>query len=372
MRKVICSVCGSEKPSGDVFVRDGQPVCSACVASSSSNASAQGNAASDESGALQRVADPTVCALCRTDYGDQELPLVGGKPICATCSVHLYSRPFPLWLKASLAVLLVLLGVALWHGRKYFSAGQHMVRGERAMTRLDYKTASDEFAQVIAILPDTQRAVLLGAKSRFMAGDPDGALRFFNGRKGFTHDSLFNEVNALLTKSVHAVRKARKAIQLDAAGQSDEAAHLMTEAASEYPQSENLGIMANLFNGRAAFYHKDYDAALKFSQAAWDKSPTDPNLTATLSSALACKYALTGDQPFRAQAEQMLAKAQELSNKSPQDHVAYLEYAPRILYRLQTREIIDNAEYQRRFGSTTTPPNLKPPTKPGSTTGARR
>jgi hypothetical protein len=205
-----------------------------------------------------------------------------------------------------------------------------------------------------------------------MAGDPDGALRFFDGHGRFTHNSLFIEVNGMFKRAVDSVRKARKAVQLDAAGQSDEAARLMKEAASEYPQAENLGIMADVFSGRAAFYRKDYDGHLKFSQAAWDKSPNDPNLAATLSAALACKYAVTGEQQYRTQSEQMLAKAQELAGRSVQDQAAYQSYAPRILYRLQSREIIDNLEYQRRLGANGPQPQPKPQVKAGARQGASR
>jgi tetratricopeptide (TPR) repeat protein len=346
MRKATCSICGSEQPSGEMFSWENRALCAACSAKRAGDAAASG-----EAGVPARMIDPTICSFCNSDHDDRELPLVGDRPACGECTVRLHARPFPLWVKASLALLLVLLGVALWHGRRPFSAGRHMMRGERAMAHQDYKAAGDEFAQVLNVFPDMQKAILLGAKAHFMDGDPDGAMKFLNGRASYDHDALYLEVNGLFKRSVSAVRKARRAVQLDAAGQSEEAARLMNEAATEYSQAQNLGIMAQVYSARAAFYRKDYDASLKFSQAAWDKNPADPNLTASLAAALACKYAVTGDPQFQTQAEQMLAKARELSDNTPANHAAYLEYSPRILYRLKSREIIDNAEYQRRFGA---------------------
>lgn len=345
MRQATCSICGSEQPSGEMFALEGKPVCAACAEKRPAEDKAAG-----EKLQLGRIMDPTICSICRTDHGQDQLPVIGGQPVCADCSPKLYSRPFPLWLKAGLAVLLALWGWSLWHGRHYFAAGRHLVLGERAMDRHDYRRASDEFVQVLQVLPDMQRAILMGAKAHFMAGDPDGAMHFFNGRQHYEHDALYSEVNGLFKRSVDAVRKARRAVALDGAGKNEEAARLMSEAAEEYPQSDGLVTMAQVYGGRAAFYRKDYDAALKFSDTAWRRNPNDPNLTAGLAAALACKYAVTGDQQFRSQAEQMLAKARELSEKSPADHAAFLKYSPRILYRLQSRQIIDNAEYDRRFG----------------------
>lgn len=345
MRQATCSVCGSEQPSGEMFALEGKPICAACAAKRPAEAKAAG-----EKLQLGRIVDTTVCSVCHADQGQTVLPLIGGLPVCANCAPKLYSWPFPLWLKAGMAVLLVLLSWALWHGRHYFAAGRHMVIGERALDRHDYRRASDEFVQALKFQPGLQKATLLGAKANFLAGDPESAMPFFSMRDHYEHDTLYNEVNGMFKRSVDAVRKARRAVTLDDAGKYAEAAQLMNEASQEYPQAENLGTMAAVFNARAAFYSKDYDAALKFSDAAWHRNPNDPNLSASLASALACKYAVTGDPQFRTQAEQMLAKARELSDRSPADHAAYLQYSPRIVYRLESRQIIDNAEYDRRFG----------------------
>ena len=345
MRKATCSVCGSEQPSGEMFALDGRPICAPCAEKLPAETKAAG-----EKLQLGRIMDPTICSVCATDHGDTQLPLIGGKPVCDSCAPGLYHRPFPLWLKAGLAVLLLLLGWSLWRSRHYFAAERHMVRGERAMDRHDYTRAANEFEQVLLILPDTQKAVLLGAKAHFMAGDPDGAVRFFSQRSHWDHaDALYKEVNGMFKSSVNAVRKARRAVTLDGQGQYDEAARLMTEAAKEYPQALNLVIASQVFNSRAAFYRKDYDASLAFAQAALDKSPGDPNLNASVAAALACKYALTGDAKFHDQAEQMLAKAQTLAQASPDDRAAFEDYSVRIRYRLQSREILDKDEYDRRF-----------------------
>jgi len=328
-----------------MFALDGKPVCGACAAQRPAEQKSAG-----EKLQLGRIVDKTICSVCKTDHGDTDLPLIGGLPVCEACAHKVLAWPFPVWLKAAMAVLLLLLGWALWHGRHYFPAGRHMVLGERALDHSDYRRASDEFTQVLKFRPDIQKAILLGAKANFLAGDPDRAMRFFHGSAHYKHDALYNEVMALFKHSVDAVSKARRANELDAAGKFDEAARLMTEAAEEYPQSQNLVITGQLYSARAAFYRKDYDAALRFTDAAWRSAPDDPNITASIAAALAAKYAVTGEPQLRAQAEQMLEKARQLSDRSPADHEAYLAYAPRVKYRLDSRQIIDGAEYDRRFG----------------------
>jgi tetratricopeptide (TPR) repeat protein len=327
-----------------MFALDAKPVCAACVAQRPAEKKAAG-----EKLQLGRIVDKTICSVCHADHGETDLPLIGGLPVCDACSPKVLAWPFPFWIKAGMVALLLVLGWALWLGRHHFPAGRHMVLAERAMDHGDYRHASDEFAQVLKLQPNIQKAVLLGAKADLLAGDPDSALHFFRGRTHLKHDALYNEVMALLKRSVDAVSKARRATELDSAGRWDEAARLMTEAAEEYPQSQNLVIAGQVYSARAAFYRKDYEAALRFTDAAWRSAPDDPNLTASMAAALAAKYAVTGDQQFRTQAEQMLARAHELADRSPDDRAAYADYAPRIRYRLDSSQIIDTAEYDRRF-----------------------
>ena len=105
---------------------------------------------------------------------------------------------------------------------------------------------------------------------------------------------------------------------------------------------------AQIYLGGAAFEHKDYDRFLELSKSALKMSPQDPRLLATVASGLACKYATTGLPEYRTQAEQALAQAREQS-LSAEEKANYEEYAERIVYRLNSREIIDKDVYDRRF-----------------------
>jgi hypothetical protein len=70
---------------------------------------------------------------------------------------------------------------------------------------------------------------------------------------------------------------------------------------------------------------------------------------ALLASAASAQYAATGEAKYRQQAEEALSRAAAISTKVAYAKAHYEEYAPRIRHRLESREIIERAEYDRRF-----------------------
>lgn len=346
MRHLKCSSCAKEFPAGEMFAVDGAPVCEPCGDRFLAEATSKGHKPQ-----VVRLLDPTICSRCKTDNGDTELRLIGGMPFCPSCGAGLYAHPFPLWLKASFAALLALLAFALWRNVPYFAAGRHLVQARRALDQKDYGAATTHFAGVLPIKPTDQEVVLLGAKANLMAGEVGGAQSFLQLRSNFQEDALFTEVNALWERATDALKKADSARKLVEAHRSAEATRLMNEAAQQYPQSPYLAVGALTLKGSDAFDRKDYDALLSNSRAALALMPDHPRILSSVASALACKYAVTGDSAFRIEAEQLLARAQTLAAPDPEEKASYDEYAERIRYRLRTRVIIDKDEYDRRFRS---------------------
>lgn len=299
---------------------------------------------------VTREIDRTVCARCKTDYGLSQLPLVGNVPICGNCSSQIVNRPFPQWLKLSLAGLLALLVVALVHGRVYFAAGRSLARGEKAIKRHDYRAASDELQKVLKVAPRSQKAILLAAKAAMMSCDMETAEKTLNLRPTYEQNALFREVNGQWGRAIKAYDDAVKASKLSEDGKHDaEAAQLMQQASGEFPECKQLRIAAEAYTGGAAFSRKDYDGFLAHSSAALQMDPNSPDLLGTEASAFAAKYAATGLPEYQARAEEDLKKAEQLSENDPKAKASYTEYAERIRYRLESREIIDRDEYNRRF-----------------------
>jgi tetratricopeptide (TPR) repeat protein len=95
----------------------------------------------------------------------------------------------------------------------------------------------------------------------------------------------------------------------------------------------------------AAFDRKDYDRFLEVAEEMARQQPQDPVARAQVASALACQYALRGEEELRRRAEAKLEEAKALGNEP----IQAMRYEERIRHRLQTREIIDSQEFLRRF-----------------------
>jgi tetratricopeptide (TPR) repeat protein len=297
------------------------------------------------------IIDPTVCWQCKTDYGSTELPLVGGLPVCARCAPDLYARPFPSWLKLSLAGLLVLLGLALVHSAPFFKAGKALVLGERLMTARRYSEALPYLQAALTIAPDCEKAVLLLAKTDLLTGRYEEADKALKARRGsrFKEGPLATDVKQTYDRVAKGLEKLAEARKLFEADKSVEAARAIHEATALLPEAPGLAEAVEVVDGAAAFDRKDYDALLAIAEKGWKKHPESSDVAGMLASALACKYAVTGDPAFRTRAEEMLEKARQLAASSPEAMQKNKEYEERTRYRLKTRKILDPKEYDHQF-----------------------
>jgi hypothetical protein len=128
-----------------------------------------------------------------------------------------------------------------------------------------------------------------------------------------------------------------------------EASRAIHEAAALLPEDPNLAVGVLVVDFGLAFEQKDYDSFLALAEKAWEKHPESSVIAAGLASALACKYAVTGDSAFRTRTEEMLEKARQLAVSSPEAMQKNKEYEERTRYRLKTRKILDPKEYDRQF-----------------------
>jgi len=349
MRHGTCSQCATTGPLGEFIQHDNRLHCPPCTDRLLQNTGTLAGAAA--------VIDPTICARCNADNGNSEYSRVGELPFCQPCQDYLYSNPYPQWLKVGLAALVVLLVVALVHGRKYFQVGREMYIGEKLVEQKKYAEAIPHLKETVQVAPGSDKAVLLLAKAALLDGDPVTAASAVEGHKGgteFEQDSDSQEVRALFGRASSALAKAQKAGELEQQpGNEKEAARLMHEAASAYPEMRALNQALPYYDSGVAFVDKDYDRFLAITQQIWKAAPDSANAAGQLASALACKYAITGEATWKQQAEEMLEKSKQLSQKSADEMKAFEEYAERTRYRLATRKIIDKTEYDKQFRATT-------------------
>lgn len=345
MRQGTCTQCATTGPLQGFFNHSAKVYCRPCTEKLLQSAlSGPGPAA---------AIDPTICSRCHADNGNSEFSRVGELPFCQPCQDYLYRNPYPQWLKIGLAALVVLLAGALVHGRKYFQAGRELYIGEKLVDQGKYGEAIPHLKKTVQVAPGSDKAVLLLAKAALLDGDPDTAgeaVRGHSGGTGFEQDSDFQQVNALFQRASIAIDKAKKAMALvNHPGKATEAAQLMHEAASTYPQLRGLTDALPYYDSGAAFESKDYDRFLAITEQSWRTRPDSAEVAGEVASALACKYAATGEASWKQQAEEMLEKARQLAQKSPEETKAFEEYAERTRYRLASRVIIDKPEYDKRF-----------------------
>jgi len=324
MSETLCSRCGQSTAAQSAYDLNGKTYCASCVRQASAEAKAAGQP------------DAPVAHLSR--------PVSAGE---------IRDFTYPQWLKLSFAGLVLLLGVALVNGGKYFAAGRSLYVGERLVQDKKYAEALPYLERTLRTAPSSDKAALLAAKAALLSGHPEVAARALKGHNdGYFDDAgkpAFQEVNDLWNRAIDAAGKLQQAQKLsEQDGRAAEAAALVHSAAAEYPQFPQMALILAAYDGGVAFEKKDYDGFLALSERNWAEHPS--SVTASgLASALDCKYAVTGDQRYRQRSEELMAKAREMA-QGDKDVLSNLdEYEERHRYRLESREIISKREFDRRF-----------------------
>jgi hypothetical protein len=253
--------------------------------------------------ALRPLTDPTVCANCGADNGDEELPRLGGAPVCSTCAEYFRKRPFPTWVKVSFLIVLVLAAYSLIANFRFLQGYSEAKRGLRAYEAGDIERASWLMAAAANHVPECE--------------DHEVAAGFFRG------------IRLLVVDDKPA-----------------EAAEALRAVKQHWGSGETLEFYLLTAEGGAAFEEKDYDTFLARKEQIEKITPREPMAVGGVASALACKYAVTGEERYRDESRRTLARAVELAGDGNE---AFESYARRIRYRLETREIITREEYEKRF-----------------------
>jgi tetratricopeptide repeat protein len=351
MGEAACSRCGQTFPVRSLYDLNDATYCGPCVKKASREAKERGQPC-----AYMPLINKSICARCNTYIGSSTGAVqIENLRFCEACAPLIKDWDYPKWLKMGLAATLLLLVVALAHGRKYFHAGREMYVGERLVSAGHYADALPHLQETIRIAPASDKAVLLAAKAALLSGDVASAAKALQGHNGGYFDDAskpeVREVDSLWKRASGALAKAEQAGKLGAQdGKEIEAARLMHEAAIMYPELPDLAFAAESLEEGVAFVRKDYDAFLAIAQKQW-KEHAIAQTAAALSSALACKFAITGDSSYRQQSEEMLEKARQLAQGNAESLKVLDEFAERNRYRLESRQIISKAEYDRRFRS---------------------
>ena len=351
MRQTKCSSCSEELPVRSCYLVNNQLYCEGCA-----NKVVEQLQAINAPLSCSHAVDPTICYVCNADGGNSEFQTIKKTPCCPTCYEKAYNWPFPGWLKASMAFLLLVLVFALIRNVPYFRAGRALYKGERLVASGNYADAIPFLRISVKTAPDCDKCSLLLGKALFKIGDAPEAIKVLQAHNGGRYNDaleILNEVNEITRRANSAFEKGQEADKAYEAKDKERAVQLLNEAAAIYPEYQGFSVGATEVEIDIAYDRKDYDRFVALSKTQSERSPKEPIALGQYASALACKYATTGDERFRRQSEQVLENARALA-VTPEQKTSFAEYDERIRHRLQSRLIIDKEEYDRRFRQQTT------------------
>jgi tetratricopeptide (TPR) repeat protein len=348
MREEVCSKCGFRFPLNSLYEVNQKNYCEPC-----GNAALAQLQQSNTPVDVRKKIDPSVCAKCGADADSGELEKKGTIPYCPKCLDLLYHRQFPFWLAGSLFALLILLAAALVHSNRYFAVARDLYRGERMVSARQYDKAAPLLLPSVEIAPQCDKCVLLYAKAAILSGDPWSATLAVKGHnRGYfsnPNDTLAIEVKQLFDRINPALELTLSARLKYSKKDYEGGIKDLQEAKRIYPElGSYLDVAIDSAKANLAFDAKDYDGFLSLEQALMQRYPEDPSIVGGVASALACKYVTTGDENYKTQALAMFARAKTLAVSRSQQE-AFAEFSERILFRINSKEIIDTEEYNRRF-----------------------
>jgi tetratricopeptide (TPR) repeat protein len=237
---------------------------------------------------------------------------------------------------------------AIYHALPYFKAGRDYYRAEKLYKQGRYPDAIKGFESALKSGQDAKEIRLRLALAYLKDGQPTQAWPVVKDRS-FDESAEFREMQGYFDRFDKAYAKIEEAHKLTDDNHSADAAKLLHEAKTIYPELQGLDEGLEDLAVSDAYERKDYDEFVRLSELRYKHYPSSGN-AAGLASALACRYAIGGDPTVRAQVEDMLRTAQSMI-KTDEEKKSFEEYEPRIRYRLDKREIIDKKQYDRRFRS---------------------
>jgi DNA-directed RNA polymerase subunit RPC12/RpoP len=287
VRKVICEKCEGEFQTNETLKVDQSIVCGVCAES----ILAEKKIPADQ---VQQQIDPTICIGCGMDNGDTDLARLGQLPVCPACNELFKNRPFPTWIKAAFAGMVLLVVFALFWNSRFIHAYYELRRFNAAMEAGDFEHGAAYFISASQRVPENAEIQTYAT--------------FYKGLLLLNQDKPAEALELLQS----CLGRIRNESDLDGS-------ILRAQIA-------------------IAFNDADYDEFLRLSIQMDQKYK-----------AYACKYAQTQDEQYKTKSMATLGRARTLANSMPELREYFVEYEQRILHRLHTKEVIDRNEFIKRY-----------------------
>lgn len=295
MIKVNCDNCEkTDLPFNETLKVDGKVYCKDCL----EQHFPEQNALNDK--LVDDTLDPTVCSVCKTDFGTVELSHVGRYPFCDDCKVALDQKILPTWVKGFLITVLIIIVSAFVWNWKFYSAYQNFFNANELMGK-------GEVSQAAKLMTKASEQV--------------------------------TQVNDL--KVLAAYFRAIDFMQTDHSAE----ALIELEQCRTLPPEYEVDAMIAQANVGAAFDNKDYPGFLEANLEQLALQPNEPIAIAGVASAYACMHAVYGDSTSKSNAESYLNQAKTLDDTSEY----MLDYYNFIEFRLDSRVIITHEKFDEKF-----------------------
>lgn len=300
MKTVTCSQCQQTAARNDAFRLEGQILCGACLEEALSGNTTEANL---QSRGVERLIDPTLCCVCKREFPTPLEGRLSDLPACRECEERARGWAFPGWVKLSLAAVIALTALAMTQYLPLLQA------------RMEYKQSVDAFFEE----GDLDRAVELSASAAERMPD---------------------------VEDYAALADLMLAIRLIQADQCQEATRLLGYRQGYFGDAFVYRYWLLHAEMSLAFDSKEYETFLSKATQIHTLSEDDYDAD-SVSSACACLYAVTGLADHKTQALSWLAKFSAAAAATDPEEVTIA--TQRIHHRLVTREIIDRAEFIKKF-----------------------
>jgi hypothetical protein len=294
MQSLTCKSCGQEHPKVETVEVAGTTLCKTCA---EKFVDEHPHTPAED---VRNNIDPTVCVNCGADNGDSPHALLMQLPACGACINFFRHRPFPAWIKISFAALVFLVLFSMVWNWRFFAGHFEIKAAFQAMVQGNIEEAVIKISAAAKHVPESQAIRELA--------------KYFQGLLNLKDEKWQDAIDCFSNCSL-------------------------------LPREYEVPLMLSRAEAGLAFDQKDYDRFLQAVEAIAREQPGDPMAIAAIASALACKYAVSGDDNLRRQAEDKLTEAKNLGLEASNSG----RYEERIRHRLETREIIDSEEFMRRF-----------------------
>jgi hypothetical protein len=252
-----CENCKQVFPASELFQVGSRTLCSAC-----GEAFLAENSVPKES--VWKESDPTVCVNCGADNGEKPWSTLMTAPTCDDCLSFYRNRPYPTWVKWWFVAIVVFVIFSLGWNLRFMRAYFEMHASFKAMR-------SGEVEEAATLMHAAAEHVPEESSLRTLEHFDQGLVALKNGKDAEAL-SLFDQCR-------------------------------------DMPASYGVDQLRSEAEIGVAFEKKDYDRFVALAEQLQARNPANPIAAAQVASALACKYAVTGDENYRQQSFEKLKAA---------------------------------------------------------------